>query len=422
VKTRLLSLAALAALAVGTIAIPAAAGAPTTWYVDDDGTAGANSCAGPRSVPTSIQDAVDASGPGDTIMVCKGKYPEQVVIAGSAHRGLSVVGAGSWTARISPGSLEGAEDGDAIIRVASRDVRIQWLKVVARTTGTCEKAEFGILVDGVTGAVIQSNRVVAGVGGDTRIGPCGVVYGIAVTDGSNDTLVAHNLVQNFQGVGILAHTATDTTVSTNSVRWYHDINVCASVACVSAGRNASPASPASPNGIRFFASTGRIVNNAVSSPEDAFYAPYIVESGIATVASDGVLIKGNIVKRANRAIAVDGLDGGQIRGNTVSGTLIIPVTSRSGPASGSATGIEIVASTGTTVAANRASGFGSGIVASPSSTGNTIKNNNALGNYSDCVDQTGTSLPAGVPNPIDNTWTNNLGQNDYPTGLCTDPV
>lgn len=420
-KTRLLSLAALATLAVGSVATPAVAAAPKTWYVDDDGTAGAARCAGPRSVPASIQDAVDASGPGDTIVVCKGRYPEQVTVAGSAHRGLTIVGAGHWTARISPGSLEGAESEDAIIRVASRDVRIQWLKVVARTAGTCEKAERGILVDGVAGAVIQSNRVVAGTEGDTRTGPCGMVDGIAVWDGSSATLVSHNLVQNFQGVGILAHNADETTVSMNSVRWTHPTVVCASPACVTKGRKANPALALTSNGIRFFGSTGRIVSNAVSSSETAFYTPYIVESGIATVASDGVLIKDNLVKRANRAIAVDGLDGGQIRGNTVSGTLT-PVTSRSGPASGSATGIEIVGSTGTTVATNRASGFGTGIIASSTSTGNTIKNNNALGNYTDCADQSGTSLPAGVPNPIDNTWTNNLGKVDYPVGLCQDPV
>lgn len=54
-------------------AAPAAAATRTRW-VDDDGGAGPTGCGGDRPAARSIQAAIDASGPGDTIRVCDGNY------------------------------------------------------------------------------------------------------------------------------------------------------------------------------------------------------------------------------------------------------------------------------------------------------------------------------------------------------------
>lgn len=57
---------------------PAAAAA--TLVVDDDGMASAASCDATTTAYGTIQSAVDAAGPGDTVKVCPGSYPEEVVI------------------------------------------------------------------------------------------------------------------------------------------------------------------------------------------------------------------------------------------------------------------------------------------------------------------------------------------------------
>jgi len=62
-------LAVFAALFVASIAVPTSLHAATLYV---------GSCGGPNK-PT-IQAAVNASSPGDTVLVCPGTYPEQVTI------------------------------------------------------------------------------------------------------------------------------------------------------------------------------------------------------------------------------------------------------------------------------------------------------------------------------------------------------
>ena len=72
---RLSAALTISALLLGTLALPAAAGTNIeTLLVDDNGV----QC--PSATFTSIQDAIDYAGPGDTIIVCPGTYTEQVVV------------------------------------------------------------------------------------------------------------------------------------------------------------------------------------------------------------------------------------------------------------------------------------------------------------------------------------------------------
>ena len=57
----------------------------------------------------------------------------------------------------------------------------------------------------------------------------------------------------------------------------------------------------------------------------------------------------------------------------------------------------------------------------PDSISNMLTGNDALGDSVDCIDDTGEFLPAGF-DVIQNTWTDNLGLDDDPFGLCTDPI
>jgi pectin methylesterase-like acyl-CoA thioesterase len=58
----------------------------TTYWVDNTPLSG--DC--PQATFVSIQAAVTASGPNDTVKVCPGTYTEQVQITGAAHDGLKL--------------------------------------------------------------------------------------------------------------------------------------------------------------------------------------------------------------------------------------------------------------------------------------------------------------------------------------------
>jgi parallel beta-helix repeat protein len=65
---------------------PADADPGTTYFVDNTPSDG--DC--PPTPYTTIQAGVNASGPGDTVKVCPGTYPEQVRIVGHNHDGLKL--------------------------------------------------------------------------------------------------------------------------------------------------------------------------------------------------------------------------------------------------------------------------------------------------------------------------------------------
>lgn len=86
-------------LLLALLATTANATGPTTHWVDRDGNAGPNGCGGAHAASMSIQPAIDASGPGDTVLVCPGRYVEQVYIHGP-HAGLTLRSVERYGARI----------------------------------------------------------------------------------------------------------------------------------------------------------------------------------------------------------------------------------------------------------------------------------------------------------------------------------
>src|SRR5215469_15244219 len=61
-------------------------GVATTFYVDGVNGNDSNDCKSPQTACKTIQHAVSISGPGDTIDVAAGVYPENVTI----HHGLQI--------------------------------------------------------------------------------------------------------------------------------------------------------------------------------------------------------------------------------------------------------------------------------------------------------------------------------------------
>jgi Right handed beta helix region len=93
--------------------------------------AGATLCVNPSGTggcQATIQAAVDLAAPGDTILIGKGLYYENVVV-GSGKDGLKIVGASRRAAVLdgSPFADRGITGGDITLLVAAPDVRIRGL-------------------------------------------------------------------------------------------------------------------------------------------------------------------------------------------------------------------------------------------------------------------------------------------------------
>ena len=90
----------------------------TAWTVDDDG---------PADFST-IQTAVDAASPGDTIIVAAGIYPEQLIIN---KAGLTIEGDGSYPMVQPP--LNDSNKYDTVIKALAADVTIRGLDISKST-------------------------------------------------------------------------------------------------------------------------------------------------------------------------------------------------------------------------------------------------------------------------------------------------
>jgi parallel beta-helix repeat protein len=390
---RLFALAVtFAAVAVGTIAAPAAADAGVTRYVDDDGQAAKAGCDGTRTVPSSIQAAIDASAPTDTIVVCPGRYAEAIDVD---VPDLTIRGASRWTATLNP-TTSGT---GAIVRVSADDVRIQWLKVLGRTTGTCTLFSAGIQVNGVDGATIISNHVIASTKGDARFGPCGISTGIHVATGG-EALVRYNLVRDFRLQGVWLQSAdAGTAVKDNSVRFWHPDTVCAASASLCAAGK-EPAIGSAPIGIHVHNTPAVVTTNAISATPDGSIATQLY-AGIRVNSTSGATVRGNLIRRVSTfGIELNGATTSRIAANDIAEGLGSGIVAQG-------------ASTGNTIRANEIHGLGNaGIRLLAAATGNTLIGNDARGNAgTDCMDD-----------PEGSTWTGNLGDESSPVGICTPAV
>ena len=162
---------AVAGLAAG---VPSASAA--TLQVDDDGV----QC--PAAAFESIQAAVDASGPRDTVLVCNGTYGH-VRIAGAEHAGLRLRARVIGGATVVPDGDETAPDG---IAVAAGATGVQVSGFVVRRSFTFDDPfqRRGIRVDfGGSTTTIRDNRVIGAFSEH-----------IAITQGATRD-ITHNRIQ-----------------------------------------------------------------------------------------------------------------------------------------------------------------------------------------------------------------------------------
>ncbi len=227
------SCAALAAVATSLVVAPLAHGA--TLSVDDDGV----DC--PAAPYSSIQAAVDAASPGDTIAVCPGTYVEgtgQVATnAVTIAKSLTLKGAGADLVTIRPaGDGQIAEGGTPDLRNGIGDI------VVVRGTpsapitvhvsgvtidGAGVAAEAGLVFLDAQGSVVRSRvtNVVTSEAADASTRPGGyrsAMPGVGIAQLTAATtapggatprplLIDHTRVDRYNRIGVLIDGATETT-------------------------------------------------------------------------------------------------------------------------------------------------------------------------------------------------------------------
>jgi hypothetical protein len=411
-------IALLALLASLAIAIPAGAGAASsrTRWVDDDGRAGPGGCGGARHAARSIQAAVNASGPGDTILVCPGVYVEQVRIRGDRD-GLTLKAVRPFEAQIKAPPNVAAPLGFHYLVLIERvdDVTLQGFRIVTRTSAPCDSLEVTVGAVGSRGTSIRGNRLQApGSAG----GVCFQNIGIAVVDslangqpggGSSgftaSATIAANEVRDAVFAAIISIAQTGRVrldVAGNTVRaWF---------GAPPAGEAPSVTGPMSQFGIGLLGrSAGTVRNNVVQgaygAPESApgfIYGIVVAPSFItgAPAANGSIVIRGNLVRRVAFGLWLAGARGVKVRGNLFRHV---------------AFGMGLDGARESRLANNQVQALQAGIIAANGAQDNRIVGNVVTGPNGTCSDDTSGGNTAGTANH----WSgNSANHGSSPAAIC----
>ncbi len=442
---------AMAAVLIGMAAVPASASAPrVTRWVDDNHGIGPGPAACNTAAFTSIQAAIDASGPWDRVYVCPGTYSEQltldvpgVLVRAMPYR-MATIQAPAVLAE--PNGLAAIVTMTAVgakLRGFHIDIDAGSLPAKTDPTPACAHVDIAVWAmaqrDRVRGNMIEVN------GNETLSGSCGYDYGI-VFGGSNATdraapsglaalppatgRIAFDWVTDFKQGGILVQgTGSSATLYRDTVRYLHvnDGGFCrpvdtacrpvATSSCVAASSN--PAACGLAFGVAIEAGASATVQR------DAIYSGPNAGAPVAQSGSTPALQYG--VRLQNAA------GGSRILDNVITRTILgidAEVDSPVRPATPTPTGAEIggnafeandtgisIEDSGNDVHDNTAAdGFNGIDVLGTGGSGNDIHSNDFRGNIAlDCND----GGPSGSETAgTSNTWTNDLGNNQQPSGIC----
>lgn len=371
----------LASITLTLVAAPVHASGTTRW-VDDDGKAGSSDCGGSKSAKKHIQDAVDASGPNDTVIVCPGTYTEYVTIKGSRD-GLTLRSFTTGTAIIKA-KAEATFVTTVLVTVKNiDDVTVKGFSIRPLRDDTSSYCDWstGISATGATSISISHNEIKP-----SGQGPfCGVSDGIAVAN-STTGMIKDNTVKDYREQGIhLMGDGTDVTVQDNSVTFAH-----------------VGLSPAGGAAIRVdTGARGDISGNTINGPAAGPGNPPQPAAGVDLdyPAADNT-IADNTIARMAADIRVYHVTGGSISGNVMTGGQV---------------GLDLLDGDDIAIHDNMSSDATvHGLAVGAGSHGDNVHDNdfrtNKNGNLlKDCEGETGTG--------VNNTWVNNLGSS-HPAVLC----
>lgn len=338
---------------------------PTNFTVDDDG----EDC--DDAFFSSIQDAVDAAGPGQKIKVCPGAYEEQVTIEGPGKNGIALDSQKPRQAEINAPDTLG-EPGDLVTVDDATGVKISDFTISGPLPDSlfCStELRSGVRIKGGGSATISGNHITEIRSESEDLRGCQNGFAIAVgrqSVGQTGTAtIEKNLIDEYQKGGIYADgTGTQVTTKQNDIT------------------GNGPDDDIAQNGIQVSRSaTGKLSKDSVSDNVYVGSAGPGQASGIILFElSGGLSVTGNNVVENDTNIALYDADDLKITSNKT----------------------------------NEAT-FYDGLYVDADSTGNSLQGNKASGNEEhDCHDDSEGDGTAGTAN----TWKKNKGESDTPDGIC----
>jgi hypothetical protein len=306
----------------------------------------------------TIQLAVAAADPGDTIKVCRGVYIEQVTIP-VGKDGLTLFAEAALQAVIQAPPI--MTDPKAIVRVnGAHDVTIRHFTISGPGGGPCNSIRYGVFVDRGGSAVITDNHITEIH--DTPFSGCQNGLGIAVgrtlgPDGpmTGSATVVHNLIDKYQKGGVLVD-----NIGSRAEVAYNEV------------AGSGPTSVIAQNGIQVSrGAEGDVHHNEVSRN---FYVGADDATGVLLFSDPRVRVHHNDVSMNEAGIALFVDAGGTVE-----------------------------------VSYNNSRSNVYGIVAYSGTSGNLIAYNKAFENtVLDCRDD----------EPTQNRWVKDLGRTENQPGLC----
>ena len=377
----------------------------------------------PGEFPT-IQSAVLAANPGDTIKVDPGTYKEQVIIdtnsRGATLNNLKLEGSGQSSTFIQLPPTAPPSQTTAILEISiAQKVTVNGFTIEGPGNTPFASIGYGVEVDHGGSAIITNNHITHirdnPLSGDQN--GVGILVGRQSQGTTGSAMISHNIIDDYQKGGIVVdNTGSSAMIDHNTITGVGSTPLIAQ------------------NGIQISrGATANVTSNNVSQNLYAAASPTGDEStGILLFQPGAVMVAGNMLSHNDVGIYSLAASAPKIGNNNVSFStfngIVLDATTRAqvnnnttdnnGSGGSGDGGIAVIdTSMNNTVNGNMSNNNdGDGIFADSTTMGNVFSNNTMRGNSIwDAEDQSHGTGTAGTAN----TWKGNHGGTSNPPGLVS---